>query len=244
MDTYNEELGMRVPEHIAIILDGNGRWAKKRLMPRNYGHMQGSKAVELVCEEAYNIGVKYLTVYAFSTENWQRPSDEVQAIMKLLRNYLKDCIKTTSKNNMKVRILGDKAGLDDDIREQIDKLEKESSKNTGLNFQIAINYGSRDEMVRAMRRMSADIASGIIKESDITEETFSSYLDTRGIPDPDMIIRTSGEQRLSNFLMWQSAYSEFYFPEVLWPDFNRKELVKAIEAYNKRDRRYGKVKEK
>ena len=244
MDTYNEELGMRVPEHIAIILDGNGRWAKKRLMPRNYGHMQGSKAVELVCEEAYNIGVKYLTVYAFSTENWQRPSDEVQAIMKLLRNYLKDCIKTTSKNNMKVRILGDKAGLDDYIREQIDKLEKESSKNTGLNFQIAINYGSRDEMVRAMRRMSADIASGIIKESDITEETFSSYLDTRGIPDPDMIIRTSGEQRLSNFLMWQSAYSEFYFPEVLWPDFNRKELVKAIEAYNKRDRRYGKVKEK
>ena len=244
MDTYNEELGMRVPEHIAIILDSNGRWAKKRLMPRNYGHMQGSKAVELVCEEAYNIGVKYLTVYAFSTENWQRPSDEVQAIMKLLRNYLKDCIKTTSKNNMKVRILGDKAGLDDDIREQIDKLEKESSKNTGLNFQIAINYGSRDEMVRAMRRMSADIASGIIKESDITEETFSSYLDTRGIPDPDMIIRTSGEQRLSNFLMWQSAYSEFYFPEVLWPDFNRKELVKAIEAYNKRDRRYGKVKEK
>ena len=244
MDTYNEELGMRVPEHIAIILDGNGRWAKKRLMPRNYGHMQGSKAVELVCEEAYNIGVKYLTVYAFSTENWQRPSDEVQAIMKLLRNYLKDCIKTTSKNNMKVRILGDKAGLDDDIREQINKLEKESAKNTGLNFQIAINYGSRDEMVRAMRRMSADIASGIIKESDITEETFSSYLDTRGIPDPDMIIRTSGEQRLSNFLMWQSAYSEFYFPEVLWPDFNRKELVKAIEAYNKRDRRYGKVKEK
>ena len=244
MDTYNEELGMRVPEYIAIILDGNGRWAKKRLMPRNYGHMQGSKAVEFVCEEAYNIGVKYLTVYAFSTENWQRPSDEVQAIMKLLRNYLKDCIKTTSKNNMKVRILGDKAGLDDDIREQIDKLEKESSKNTGLNFQIAINYGSRDEMVRAMRRMSADIASGIIKESDITEETFSSYLDTRGIPDPDMIIRTSGEQRLSNFLMWQSAYSEFYFPEVLWPDFNRKELVKAIEAYNKRDRRYGKVKEK
>ena len=235
---------MNKPNHVAIIMDGNGRWAKKRLMPRNYGHMQGSKAVELVCEEAYNIGVKYLTVYAFSTENWQRPSDEVQAIMKLLRNYLKDCIKTTSKNNMKVRILGDKAGLDDDIREQIDKLEKESSKNTGLNFQIAINYGSRDEMVRAMRRMSADIASGIIKESDITDETFSSYLDTRGIPDPDMIIRTSGEQRLSNFLMWQSAYSEFYFPEVLWPDFNRKELVKAIEAYNKRDRRYGKVKEK
>ena len=243
MDTYNEELGMRVPEHIAIILDGNGRWAKKRLMPRNYGHMQGSKAVELVCEEAYNIGVKYLTVYAFSTENWQRPSDEVQAIMKLLRNYLKDCIKTTSKNNMKVRIIGDKTGLDDDIREQIDNLEKESAKNTGLNFQIAINYGSRDEMVCAMRRMNADIASGIIKESDITEETFSSYLDTSGIPDPDMIIRTSGEQRLSNFLMWQSAYSEFYFPEVLWPDFNRKELVKAIEAYNKRDRRYGKVKE-
>lgn len=243
MDTFNKELGMKVPEHIAIILDGNGRWAKKRLMPRNYGHMQGSKAVELVCEEAYNIGVKYLTVYAFSTENWQRPTDEVEAIMKLLRNYLKDCIKTTSKNNMKVRILGDKDGLDEDIRTQIDNLELESSKNTGLNFQIAINYGSRDEMVRAMRKMSKDLKDDKIKEEDITEELFETYLDTRGIPNPDMIIRTSGEQRLSNFLMWQSAYSEFYFPQVLWPDFDRKELIKAIEAYNKRDRRYGKVKE-
>lgn len=243
MDTFNKELGMKVPEHIAIILDGNGRWAKKRLMPRNYGHMQGSKAVELVCEEAYNIGVKYLTVYAFSTENWQRPTDEVEAIMKLLRNYLKDCIKTTSKNNMKVRILGDKDGLDEDIRTQIDNLELESSKNTGLNFQIAINYGSRDEMVRAMKKMSKDLKDDKIKEEDITEELFETYLDTRGIPNPDMIIRTSGEQRLSNFLMWQSAYSEFYFPQVLWPDFDRKELIKAIEAYNKRDRRYGKVKE-
>lgn len=243
MDTFNKELGMKVPEHIAIILDGNGRWAKKRLMPRNYGHMQGSKTVELICEEAYNLGVKYLTVYAFSTENWQRPTDEVEAIMKLLRNYLKDCIKTTSKNNMKVRILGDKDGLDDDIRSEINNLEIESSKNTGLNFQIAINYGSRDEMVRAMKKMTKDIEDNKIKKEDITEELFESYLDTRGIPNPDMIIRTSGEQRLSNFLMWQSAYSEFYFPEVLWPDFNRKELVKAIEAYNKRDRRYGKVKE-
>ncbi len=243
MDTFNKELGMKVPEHIAIILDGNGRWAKKRLMPRNYGHMQGSKAVELVCEEAYNIGVKYLTVYAFSTENWQRPTDEVEAIMKLLRNYLKDCIKTTSKNNMRVRILGDKDGLDEDIRTQIDNLELESSKNTGLNFQIAINYGSRDEMVRAMKKMSKDLKADKIKEEDITEELFETYLDTRGIPNPDMIIRTSGEQRLSNFLMWQSAYSEFYFPQVLWPDFDRKELIKAIEAYNKRDRRYGKVKE-
>ena len=235
---------MNVPQHIAIILDGNGRWAKAKGMPRNYGHAQGSKNVEKICEAAYKMGVKYLTVYAFSTENWSRPQSEVNALMKLLRNYMKTCLKTAEKNRMRVRVIGDKTGLDEDIRTRIKELEEASKNNDGLNFQIAINYGSRDEMVRAMRRMSADIASGIIKESDITDETFSSYLDTRGIPDPDMIIRTSGEQRLSNFLMWQSAYSEFYFPEVLWPDFNRKELVKAIEAYNKRDRRYGKVKEK
>ncbi len=228
-----------IPEHVAIILDGNGRWAKKRMMPRNYGHAQGSKTVEKICEDAWNLGIKYLTVYAFSTENWKRPESEVNALMKLLRSYLKDCIKRTTKNNMKVRVIGDKTGLSDDIRQAIEELEQVSSANTGLNFTIAINYGSRDEMRRAMVRMTKDAAAGVLKPEEVTEETFASYLDTAGLPDPDLLIRTSGEQRLSNFLLWQLAYTEFCFMEVLWPDFNRDELIRAIRQYNGRERRYG-----
>ena len=228
-----------IPEHVAIILDGNGRWAKKRMMPRNYGHAQGSKTVEKICEDAWNLGIKYLTVYAFSTENWKRPESEVNALMKLLRSYLKDCIKRTTKNNMKVRVIGDKTGLSDDIRQAIEELEQVSSANTGLNFTIAINYGSRDEMRRAMVRMTKDTAAGVLWPEEITEETFASYLDTAGLPDPDLLIRTSGEQRLSNFLLWQLAYTEFCFMEVLWPDFNRDELIRAIRQYNGRERRYG-----
>lgn len=228
-----------IPEHVAIILDGNGRWAKKRMMPRNYGHAQGSKTVEKICEDAWNLGIKYLTVYAFSTENWKRPESEVNALMKLLRSYLKDCIKRTTKNNMKVRVIGDKTGLSDDIRQAIEELEQVSSANTGLNFTIAINYGSRDEMRRAMVRMTKDAAAGVLWPEEITEETFASYLDTAGLPDPDLLIRTSGEQRLSNFLLWQLAYTEFCFMEVLWPDFNRDELIRAIRQYNGRERRYG-----
>ena len=219
---------LEVPEHVAIILDGNGRWAKKRMMPRNYGHAQGSKTVEQICEDAWNLGIKYLTVYAFSTENWKRPEKEVNALMKLLRSYLKDCIKRTTKNNMRVRVIGDKTGISDDIRQAIEELEQVSSVNTGLNFTIAINYGSRDEMRRAMVRMAGDVESGKVASADITEELFNSYLDTWDIPDPDLLIRTSGEQRLSNFLLWQLAYTEFLFMDVLWPDFNRNELVRAI----------------
>ena len=230
---------MNVPQHIAIILDGNGRWAKKRMMPRNYGHAQGSKTVEQICEDAWNLGIKYLTVYAFSTENWKRPEKEVNALMKLLRSYLKDCIKRTTKNNMRVRVIGDKTGLSDDIRQAIEELEQVSSVNTGLNFTIAINYGSRDEMRRAMVRMVGDVESGKVASADITEELFNSYLDTWDIPDPDLLIRTSGEQRLSNFLLWQLAYTEFLFMDVLWPDFNRNELVRAIRQYNGRERRFG-----
>ena len=230
---------LQVPEHVAIILDGNGRWAKKRMMPRNYGHAQGSKTVEQICEDAWNLGIKYLTVYAFSTENWKRPEKEVNALMKLLRSYLKDCIKRTTKNNMRVRVIGDKTGLSDDIRQAIEELEQVSSVNTGLNFTIAINYGSRDEMRRAMVRMAGDVELGKVASADITEELFNSYLDTWDIPDPDLLIRTSGEQRLSNFLLWQLAYTEFLFMDVLWPDFNRNELVRAIRQYNGRERRFG-----
>lgn len=230
---------LEVPEHVAIILDGNGRWAKKRMMPRNYGHAQGSKTVEQICEDAWNLGIKYLTVYAFSTENWKRPEKEVNALMKLLRSYLKDCIKQTTKNNMRVRVIGDKTGLSDDIRQAIEELEQVSSVNTGLNFTIAINYGSRDEMRRAMVRMAGDVELGKVASADITEELFNSYLDTWDIPDPDLLIRTSGEQRLSNFLLWQLAYTEFLFMDVLWPDFNRNELVRAIRQYNGRERRFG-----
>ena len=215
---------MNVPQHIAIILDGNGRWAKAKGMPRNYGHAQGSKNVEKICETAYKMGVKYLTVYAFSTENWSRPQSEVDALMKLLRNYMKTCVKTAKKNHMKVRVIGDKTGLAQDIQDSIAKLEEESKDQDGLNFTIAINYGSRDEIRRAVTKI---VEEGIRPE-DITEETISDHLDTAGIPDPDLLIRTSGELRLSNYLMWQLAYTE---------------LEKAIEKYNGRDRRYGGVKE-
>lgn len=230
---------LNVPQHVAIILDGNGRWAKKKHLPRNMGHAQGSKMVERIIEDAYDLGIKYLTVYAFSTENWKRPKDEVDALMKLLRDYLKNCIKRANKNNMKVRVIGDVSRLDEDLQKKIAELKEASKDNTGINFTIALNYGSRDEMVRAMKHMADDLQSGKLQKEDITEEFFNSYLDTKELPDPDLLIRTSGEERLSNFMLWQLAYTEFYFTDVLWPDFNKKELKKAIEYYNGRDRRFG-----
>ena len=233
------ETGRKIPQHIAIILDGNGRWAKAKGMPRNYGHTAGAKNVETVCQAAHDLGVKYVTMYAFSTENWNRPEGEVEALMKLLESYLKNCIKTADKNNMRVRVIGDTTRLSERFQERIRELEAASAKNGGLNLQIAINYGSRDEMTRAMRRMSEDVAAGKRKPEEITESVFEEYLDTAGIPDPDLLIRTSGELRLSNFLLWQLAYSEFYFTDVPWPDFHKEELERAIEAYNKRDRRFG-----
>ncbi len=234
---------MNIPQHVAIILDGNGRWAKSKGMPRNYGHIEGAKTVEKICEEAWRMGIKYLTVYAFSTENWKRPAEEVDALMKLLRNYMKTCLKTAAKNDMVVRVIGDKTGLADDIRESIEELEKASANNGGLNFQIAINYGSRDEIVRSVRKVMEDVKTGKIEPDQMDEAMFDSYLDTAGIPSPDLLIRTSGEQRLSNFLMWQLAYTEFYFTDVPWPAFTKEDLEKAIEKYNSRDRRFGGVKE-
>lgn len=232
---------LQAPNHVAIILDGNGRWAKKRLLPRKAGHVAGSKTVEKICEDAYNLGINYLTVYAFSTENWKRPKDEVNALMKLLRQYLKDCIKRSTKNNMCVRVIGDISPLEEDMKKSIRELEEATKDNTGLHFQVALNYGSRDEMIRAMQKMAGDMSTGLLKAEELDEDIFSSYLDTKGIPDPDLMIRTSGEKRLSNFMLWQLAYTEFYFTDVLWPDFNKADLQKAIDYYNGRERRYGGV---
>ena len=224
---------MRVPNHIAIILDGNGRWAKKRGMPRSFGHVKGCENLEDICEVAKELGVKYLTVYAFSTENWKRSKEEVDGLMKLFRNYLKKCIKISQKNNMRVKVIGDITAFDSDIQESIEKLEDFSKDFTDLHFQIALNYGSRDEITRAVNRMLEDQKAGKL-ETPVSENTISGYLDTAGIPDPDLMIRTSGELRLSNYLLWQLAYSEFYFTDVPWPDFKKEELVKAIEKYNER----------
>lgn len=233
---------LKMPAHVAIILDGNGRWAKAKGMPRNYGHVQGAKTVETICEEAYRMGIRYLTVYAFSTENWNRPQDEVDALMKLLRNYMKTCLKTAEKNRMCVRVLGEKARLDQDIRLRIAELEEATKNNDGLHFQIAINYGGRDELVRAMKRITKEVEAGTLDPERIDEKCISDHLDTAGIPEPDLLIRTCNEQRISNFLLWQLAYTEFYFTPVAWPDFTKEELVKAVEAYNHRDRRYGMIK--
>ena len=239
--TINGEV-LNIPEHVAVIMDGNGRWAKKRLMPRTYGHSAGAKAIEAACENCDEIGIKYLTVYAFSTENWKRSVEEVSTIMNIFRKYLVDSIERSNRNNMRVRIIGKREGLPEDIVKKIEDLEKATAGNTGLQFTVAINYGGRDELVRAVKNIARDYKNGIITEADITEDLMSRYLDTREITDPDLLIRTSGELRTSNFLPWQIAYSEFYFTDCMWPDFDMNELVKAVRYYTGRDRRYGGVK--
>ena len=234
---------MNIPNHVAIILDGNGRWAKAKGMPRKYGHVQGAKTLEDICEVAYRMGIQYLTVYAFSTENWNRPQDEVDALMKLFRNYMKNCLKIAEKNNMCVRVIGEKSRLADDLIQSVTELEEATKNNTGLHFTVAINYGGRDELVRAARKIAEKAAKGELKAEEITEDVFNQHLDTAGLPEPDLLIRTCNEQRISNFLLWQLAYTEFYFTPVAWPDFSKEELEKAVEAYNHRDRRYGLLKE-
>ena len=241
MQEYNESLGLNIPGHVAVILDGNGRWAKKRHMPRTYGHKVGSQVVEDMLSVVDDLGVKYFTVYAFSTENWKRSTEEVSTLMGILRTYLKDCVKKSMKNNVRCRVIGRREELSDDIVDSIINLEEKTKNNTGLNFTIAINYGGRDEITRAVRKIAAKVKSGEISCDDITEETISCYLDTWELPDPDLLIRSSGEQRLSNYLPWQLAYTEFYFTDTLWPDFNREEMIKAFEWYNKRERRFGGV---
>ncbi len=231
-----------VPAHVAIILDGNGRWAKEKGMPRNYGHMQGAKAVEDILEVARDMGIKYLTVYAFSTENWNRPESEVTALMKILRNYLKTSIKKSMKNNVRCRVIGDKTALSQDIQDAIAELEEATAGNTGLTFSIAINYGGRDEIVRAVKKIADKVESGELSASDITDKMINDNLDTNYLPDPDLLIRTCNEQRISNFLLWQCAYTEFYFTPIAWPDFDKAELEKAVEAYAGRNRKFGGLK--
>lgn len=240
MEINGEDL--MIPEHIAIILDGNGRWAKKRRMPRNYGHLQGAKNVEQICQDAYDLGVKYLTVYAFSTENWKRSEEEVSGIMNILRQYLTSFQTHVKRDMLTVRVIGDRSRLADDINRLIDELWEMSKDNQGLTLTIALNYGSRDEITRAVRQIAQEACEQKIVPSEITEDMISSHLDTHYMPDPDLLIRTSGELRLSNYLLWQLAYTEFYFTDVCWPDFDKNELIKAIQYYNGRDRRYGGVK--
>lgn len=233
--------GMVIPRHVALILDGNGRWAKKRGLPRTMGHKEGCVTVEKTVETAAQLGIEYLTVYGFSTENWNRSAEEVGALMQLFRYYMVRLLKVAKANHVRVRMIGDRTRFDQDIIDGIDRLERETVENTGLTFVIAVNYGGRDEITRAVRRLALDCASGKLNPEAVTEETVASYLDTAGIPDPDLLIRTSGELRLSNYLLWQVAYTEFYITDCLWPDFNEEELKKAIAAYNRRERRFGGV---
>ncbi|MBC7960071.1 MAG: isoprenyl transferase [Vallitaleaceae bacterium] len=228
-----------IPTHIAIIMDGNGRWAKEKGKKRTFGHKEGSNNLKEICKDAYHLGVKYITVYAFSTENWQRPVEEVDYLMELLRQYLKESVKTSKKDNMRVRVLGERKGLPKDVLEAILNLEAASKDHTGLNLQIALNYGSRNEIIRSIQQILSDVQSGAINLEAINEEMFAHYLDTKDIPDPDLMIRTSGEIRLSNFLLWQLAYTEFYFVDKYWPDFRKTDLENAILFYNQKERRYG-----
>lgn len=229
-----------MPAHIGIILDGNGRWAKKRGLPRSAGHRQGADTFGKIAQHCREIGVKYLTVYAFSTENWKRPPDEVEALMDLLRRYLTDTYKHRDEN-ARLRFLGERGPLSDDIREMIERVERDSADNTAINVNIALNYGGRDEIVHAARAIAKRCAEGTLDWKAIDERLFSEMLYTAGQPDPDLIIRPSGEQRISNFLLWQSAYAEFVYMDVLWPDFTPAHLDRAIRVFLSRDRRFGGV---
>lgn len=233
---------LNIPEHVAIILDGNGRWAKNKHMPRTYGHTVGSKVVERTVEDASDIGIKYLTVYVFSTENWKRSQDEVSMLFSLIERYLRSLIKKSKKNNVRCRVIGRRDNMSSSMLQVIEKLEEETKDNTGLTFTLAINYGGRDEITRAVQGIAQDVKDGKLNAEDITESTISDYLDTSGMPDPDLLIRTGGDERLSNYLPWQLTYTEFYFTPVLWPAFTKNDLIDAVIKYNGRDRRFGGVK--
>ena len=240
-DTNLQNAAINIPSSIAIIMDGNGRWAKKRGLPRNMGHREGCKTVEQIIEDCARLGVDYLTVYAFSTENWKRSEEEVSGLMQLFRYYAGRLLSKAKDNNVRVRMIGDRSRFPQDIIDAINKLEGETKDNTGMTFVMAANYGGRDEIRRAAIEFASDVKNGGREASELSEELFSSYLDTRGIPDPDLLIRTSGELRLSNFLLWQCAYSEIVITDVLWPDFNKEVLLGCIEEFNGRKRRFGGV---
>lgn len=232
----------KVPAHIAIIMDGNGRWAKSRFMPRTYGHKVGVETIRKVVKECSRLGVKYLTLYAFSTENWKRPKDEVSALMGLLVKYLRNELEELHKNNVKILTIGDISKLPQACIEELDHAKEKTKDNTGLVMSLALNYGGRNDLVNAVKNISQEVVDGKISVDDIGDDLISSHLSTKESPDPDLVVRTSGEQRLSNFLLWELAYSEFYFADIHWPDFDEKELQKAIFAYQSRDRRFGGIK--
>ena len=234
---------MKIPEHIAIIMDGNGRWAKEKGLPRNAGHQAGVETVRRITAECVRMGVKYLTLYTFSTENWNRPKAEVHALMEILRRELTDAIPRSMKNNVRCRVIGERTRLSRDLLFSIEQLERETAGNTGLQFTIAINYGARDEITRAVKKIAANCVSGAFATEEVDENVVASFLDTRELPDPDLLIRTTGEQRISNFLLWQCAYTEFYFTDLAWPDFDKAELLRAIESYDRRVRKFGGLKE-
>ena len=244
-DTINNKTGgaeaYAPPRHIAIILDGNGRWAKRRGMPRTAGHAVGAETLRKIMNHCRDLGVEYVTVYAFSTENWRRPEDEVKTLMRLLSKYLHEAIDTMEKDQIKMKIFGNVEGLSEDLQALVRRTDEISARYEGFQANICLNYGGRDEIVRAARRYAAELKEGRAAE-ELTEERFGDYLYSAGIPDPELLIRPGGEQRISNFLLWQCAYSEFYFTDVLWPDFTPEELDKAIAEYHRRDRRYGAVK--
>ncbi|AIY82507.1 MAG: isoprenyl transferase [Clostridium baratii] len=243
--TDNEEISLdmeNIPKHIAIIMDGNGRWAKKRKLPRTMGHKAGVETIRRVLKEADKLGVKYMTLYAFSTENWKRPKEEVNALMKLLIQYLRQEINELHKNGVKINVLGDITKLPKECQEEIEKSVDKTKNNVGITMNIALNYGGRDEILRAVKSISEEVLKGNINIEDINDEVMENYLYTKGVPDPDIIIRPSGEQRLSNFLLWQCAYSEFWYSDICWPDFKEEDLHRAIYDFQRRDRRFGGVK--
>ena len=241
MSSYKEQVDLnRIPTHVAIIMDGNGRWAKQRGQARSFGHQAGAETVHVIAEEAARLGVKFLTLYTFSTENWQRSKDEVDALMQLLNEYLDKELKEIMENNVRIRFIGERYMLSPSIQEKMLHLEEESAKNTDLTLCIALSYGSRQEILAATQKIAQKVASGKMDVSQITQEAFSNELYTRDIPDPDILIRTSGEQRISNYLLWQLAYTELFFTDTLWPDFDKNELCDIIQSFNKRERRYGK----
>lgn len=231
-----------IPKHVAIVMDGNGRWAKQKGLPRNEGHRRGTKALEKIISHADKMGIEHLTVYAFSTENWSRPQEEVEGLMKLFEQYIDKELKKADKDNHRFHVIGDLESehISDVLKEKIELLQNKTKDKPGMCFHMAFNYGGRDEILRSCRKIAEAVRKGEISSQEIDETLFSSYLDTKGIPDPDLMIRTSGEQRTSNFLPWQLTYSEFYFASCLWPDFTTKEFDLAIEAYGQRKRRFGK----
>ncbi|MET3527582.1 isoprenyl transferase [Phenylobacterium koreense] len=235
----HEEATPHAPLHVAIVMDGNGRWAKRRGLPRQLGHPKGVDAIRRVVEAAPDHGVGWLTLYAFSTENWRRPAGEVAEVMRLLKLYVNSDLEKLARSGVRIRILGRRTGLPPDVAEIVERAERRTAGNDKFFLQVAFNYGGRADLVDAARALAADVASGRLAPEDISDELLQAKLSTDGLPDPDLVIRTSGEQRLSNFLLWESAYSEFVFQDVLWPDYNAEYLRAAIDEYNKRERRYG-----